>query len=135
MDLGKDTEDVVGVIVLYASKVLVVRGKSGKWSFPKGHRKENETSIEGALREAKEETGIDLSDQTPNLTLLLRYGVYYLYRLVYEPELSVTTSGEEITEVGWHTYQSIKADEKNADVRFYLKMSKPKKLKERSTYR
>ena len=33
---------------------------SGHWSFPKGHVEEGETEEETALREVKEETGIDI---------------------------------------------------------------------------
>lgn len=34
--------------------------KSGHWSFPKGHMEEGETEEETALREIKEETGLDV---------------------------------------------------------------------------
>ena len=41
--------------------VLIVEGaKSGKWSFPKGHGNLNEKPLEAAIREVREETGIDL---------------------------------------------------------------------------
>jgi 8-oxo-dGTP pyrophosphatase MutT (NUDIX family) len=51
-----------GAIILTAdNEVLVVEGaKSGKWSFPKGHGRLNERPLEAAIREVKEETGINL---------------------------------------------------------------------------
>lgn len=40
--------------------LLIKHINSGHWSFPKGHVEENETETETAIREIKEETGIDV---------------------------------------------------------------------------
>ncbi len=40
--------------------LLIKHINSGHWSFPKGHVEEGETEIETAIREIKEETGIDV---------------------------------------------------------------------------
>ena len=40
--------------------LLIKHVNSGHWSFPKGHVEENETEVETATREIKEETGIDV---------------------------------------------------------------------------
>ncbi|NLZ46755.1 MAG: NUDIX domain-containing protein [Clostridiales bacterium] len=40
--------------------LLIKHINSGHWSFPKGHVEGNETEIETAIREIKEETGIDV---------------------------------------------------------------------------
>lgn len=40
--------------------LLAQHKKSGHWSFPKGHIEEGETEEETALREIKEETGLDV---------------------------------------------------------------------------
>lgn len=40
--------------------LLIKHVNSGHWSFPKGHVEEGETEEETALREVKEETGIDI---------------------------------------------------------------------------
>ncbi len=40
--------------------LLIKHINSGHWSFPKGHVEENETEIETALREVKEETGLEM---------------------------------------------------------------------------
>ncbi len=40
--------------------LLIKHVNSGHWSFPKGHVEGNETEVETALREIKEETGIDV---------------------------------------------------------------------------
>jgi 8-oxo-dGTP pyrophosphatase MutT (NUDIX family) len=40
--------------------LLIKHVNSGHWSFPKGHVEEGESETETALREIKEETGIDV---------------------------------------------------------------------------
>ena len=39
---------------------MIKHVNSGHWSFPKGHVEPNETEVETASREIKEETGIDV---------------------------------------------------------------------------
>ena len=41
-------------------RFLLVRQRNGFWSFPKGHMEDGETEQETALREIREETGLDL---------------------------------------------------------------------------
>ena len=55
---------IVGGIVEKEGKILMVQEKKkfcyGKWNIPAGHLDPNETIIEGALREIKEETGCEV---------------------------------------------------------------------------
>lgn len=54
-------EKSCGAIVLNENKVLLVQQrKSGNYGFPKGHMEDGETEIETAIREVKEETGVDI---------------------------------------------------------------------------
>ena len=59
------------VVVTSGDKILVVKGwlGDGKWSLPGGGIQNGEPIIQGALRELKEETGIELGDNS--LTALL----------------------------------------------------------------
>lgn len=41
-------------------ETLLIRMLGGHWSYPKGHVEQNETEIETALREIKEETNLDV---------------------------------------------------------------------------
>ncbi len=52
----------VGGIILDGNKnLLIVFGKqSQKWGVPKGLREQNESHVDGALREIREETGLNL---------------------------------------------------------------------------
>jgi len=131
--LGKDTKDVVGVICLdKQGKLLLVQGAGGKWSFPKGRRKENETPHQGALREAKEEAGIDLSNEPCFMSMNLRFGTYFWYYFDTSGEsipLADPLTPAEILQAAWispHSEDFLK-QEKNADLRCYLMESKPKR--------
>lgn len=123
---NRDTLDVVGVICLdRMGKVLLVQGRGGKWSFPKGRRKELETSYQGALREAKEEAGIELKDSLVTAKLQLRYGTYYLYvfgRRSEEIPLEQPMTPEEISQVSWVDLnsESFTSFDKNADLRVFV---------------
>jgi len=52
-------------VIIYLDKpdtrYLVVKSKTnGHWGFPKGHIEESETEIDAAIREVKEETGLEI---------------------------------------------------------------------------
>ena len=47
--------------------LLVIRDPYGKWGLPKGHLENGESSIEAALREVQEETGLTHLDPGPSL--------------------------------------------------------------------
>lgn len=59
------------IIIDDNNKVLLICGnKSNFWGFPKGHMEEGETEIETALREVKEEVGLDVKiDEEKRYTL------------------------------------------------------------------
>lgn len=50
----------MAIVVANSKKVLVLQN-DGEWVFPKGHNEIGEDFVQTAIREAKEETGIDLS--------------------------------------------------------------------------
>ncbi len=57
-------EKSCGCIILKDNKVFLIctldDGKEVFWSFPKGHQEAGETDMKTALRETKEETGLDV---------------------------------------------------------------------------
>lgn len=59
-----DPKVAVGVVAERRGKILLVKRnhepKIGEWSFPSGYIDRGEVLEDGALREAKEETGLDL---------------------------------------------------------------------------
>lgn len=54
-------EKSCGCIIIKDDKVLLICQKNNKaWGFPKGHMEENENEIQTALREVKEEVGLEV---------------------------------------------------------------------------
>ena len=54
-------EKSCGCIIIENNKVLLVYEKGRNfWGFPKGHVEENETEIQTAIREVKEEVNLDV---------------------------------------------------------------------------
>ena len=83
-------EKSCGCIVIKNNRVLVVEHNQGHIGFPKGHVEANESEEETAIREVKEETGIDVKvDKTH------RYTVHYSPRENVEKEV-VFFLGEEV---------------------------------------
>lgn len=56
-------------------KYVLIMEPNGSYGFPKGHRRRNETEIDCALREIKEETGI-VPDILPNFKRTIKYNVF-----------------------------------------------------------
>jgi 8-oxo-dGTP pyrophosphatase MutT (NUDIX family) len=108
---------VYGVVCISSNnRFLLVRGrKTGIWSFPKGHLSGNETSQECALRELREETGIQIPYNTFYLSRKLFAGEYYFYRVEEEPVV-VPSDSFEISEGGWFTLEEMRTLHCNADI-------------------
>lgn len=74
MNLKK--EKSCGCIIIKNGKVLLVYEKNRNfWRFPKGHVENGETEIETALREVKEEVGLDVE-----IDVEKRYTLNYIIR-------------------------------------------------------
>lgn len=67
-----------GCIVIDNKKVLLVKHILGHWDLPKGHMESEETEIETAVRETKEETNIDVE-----------INENYRYTIEYSPEKDI----------------------------------------------
>ena len=48
------------IIVSDSGRILLIHQRKGHWSFPKGHVESGETEEMTALREVKEEVGLDV---------------------------------------------------------------------------
>lgn len=69
-------EKSCGCIIIKNKKVLLVYEKNRNfWGFPKGHMEDGETEIETALREVKEEVGLDVEIDKDR-----RYTLNYIIR-------------------------------------------------------
>lgn len=72
----KNTESAGGVVLNRNGEVLVVKQRDSSWSLPKGHIEDNETKIEAAKREIKEESGITKLDFVKELGCYKRYRIW-----------------------------------------------------------
>jgi len=115
------TDKVYGTICISPSNTfLIVRGrKSNKWSFPKGHKHRGETYIDCAVRETREESGLDLEDMVPFAYQRLSVGEYYFYDIPEEYPLSINDN-REITEAKWMTLDEMRTSSCNVDVNNFL---------------
>lgn len=79
------------------------------WSFPKGHVEDNETEIRTALREIKEETGLDVALDSrfrEVVSYQTKMGhfkdvVFFIAQPIYGREHAQEA---EIQDMGWFTY-------------------------------
>lgn len=128
-----DIQQVYGTILISTrERILLVRGRrSGKWSFPKGHRELRESPYQCAMRELREETGIRLTQAPVVGPCKLAAGSYYVFQTAVEytprPEDS-----SEVTEARWFTIKEMATLPSNIDVSDYLRRNNVKLLPSRN---
>ena len=99
-------EKSCGAIIFNEDKVLVVKQTSGFYGFPKGHVEIGETEKETAIRETKEETGLDIkiiSDKRYTQSYIVKENVhkdvvFFIAKLENNNEKRQV---EEIEEILW----------------------------------
>jgi bis(5'-nucleosidyl)-tetraphosphatase len=105
------SEKSCGAIVLSPGhtnrKVLLIKHENGgHWAFPKGHVENDETEVETALREIKEETGLDA-----DLSTAFRKSVSYspapgvmkevVYFIAFAHTETIEKQDAEVTDFAW----------------------------------
>lgn len=105
----KFDEKSCGCIIIEDGKVLLVKQTQGHWGFPKGHVEENETEVETAIREVKEETNIDVEVEENK-----RYTMEYItnkgkskevvYFIAKQIGGEIKKQESEINEIEWITF-------------------------------
>jgi 8-oxo-dGTP pyrophosphatase MutT (NUDIX family) len=107
-----------GVIPIYRSdndlKFLLIQGKdTNDWSFPKGHLEPDEKPTQTALRELREETGINKIELIPDLSFRDEYEYKEKEQIFHKAvtlfvgfvdNLNVITQPEEIEGHQWVNY-------------------------------
>lgn len=75
----------------------------GTWGLPGGARHVGETALDGALREAREETGIDTARLAPRFTVVLDLGLWSYTTIAADSpaELPVRVADAESSELQW----------------------------------
>jgi len=114
-------------IVLISDKgnILVVKGRlSNKWGFPKGHGNIGEKPLDAALRELKEEAGIDVSDLPRPYEMRFKTksgtmgGTYFIYKLEYQPPACIGDT-KEICDVLWCPKERLSSLLANMDLKAF----------------
>ncbi len=110
-------EKSCGAIVFYLKDnkeqiLLIKHANSGHWSFPKGHVEAGETEVATALREIKEETGINVSIDTRFREVVtyspkkdvLKDVVYFF---ATSEEYETFNQEEEVSDIKWVDLSSV----------------------------
>jgi len=104
-------EKSCGCIIIKDNQVLLIFEKRRHyWGFPKGHVEQNETEIETATREVKEEVGLNVEIDSKK-----RYELNYIikdeiekstiYFVATTENKNIVTQRNEIEDAKWYTFE------------------------------
>ena len=105
---------IVGGIIEKEGKILLVQEKQercyGKWNLPAGHLDSNESIMQGAIREIKEETGCDveLTGIANIANRILKDDI--MVTIVFSTKLvneTIRINPEEILDVKWWNIEDV----------------------------
>lgn len=94
------------IIINETGKILLIKHNKGHWAFPKGHVEANETEIETALREIKEETNLEV-EINQNIREITTYSPKenvikdVIYFVATNPTGNIKLQEEEVSEYAW----------------------------------
>ena len=90
--LYQNPKNVVGVLPVYGDKILLckraIEPRKGKWTLPAGFMENGESSLEGAIRETKEEAGAELATKSDSLYTLFNLPTINQIYIFFRAELS-----------------------------------------------
>ena len=96
-----------GIIIISMSQnmetqVLLVRSRGYMWGFPKGGMHENETITECAMREVKEETGLDVFVDFKTPHFKINNCVYFFIHIPFVNEFTIISDKDnDASGIGW----------------------------------
>ena len=92
-------------------KVLLLRHRAGHWSFSKGHVEKDESEVDTAIRELKEEVNLDISinnDFRKSICYNVKDNVRkeVIYFLCFIDDISnIKIDNKEIIDMGWYSIE------------------------------
>lgn len=104
-------EKSCGCIIIKDNQVLLIFEKRRQyWGFPKGHVEQNETEIETAKREVKEEVGLDVvidSKKRYELNYIIKDEIEKstIYFVATTENKNIVTQRNEIEDAKWYTFE------------------------------
>lgn len=86
-----------------SKKILLVQSRGQMWGCPKGTIKDLENPLECAIREVKEETGIDLDEKMLSDYTILNSKVQYYFLEMKESDVYIQNhiSDNDANGIGW----------------------------------
>jgi ADP-ribose pyrophosphatase YjhB (NUDIX family) len=105
-DSDYSKENIEGIITdkdLNDVKILLVQSKGQFWGPPKGSLNPGESIINAAIREVKEETGIDFDKKNIGEIRVVKGSCYYFHLNIDEIPVTIQTSleGNDANGIGW----------------------------------
>ena len=113
----QNPNNVVGTLPYYGNKVLLckraIEPRLGKWTLPAGFMENGESSLEGAIRETREEAGATISVREDSLYTLFNLPKINQVYLFFRAELEDLNfaAGVESLEVAMFAEEDIPWDE------------------------
>lgn len=105
---------IVTIFIQNSQNQLLIQKRSKlkgeKYGITSGHTLQNETAKKGALREIKEEIGVNIKENELNLIYKTKINkiTYNLYYIQKEIDLSkLTLQKEEVEDIYWYTIEEI----------------------------
>jgi ADP-ribose pyrophosphatase YjhB (NUDIX family) len=83
--------------------ILLVQSRGNLWGLPKGTLKRNESSSDGAIREIKEETGLEINYSMLDTFIVLDETCTYYFIPYSKCEVSIQTNvlDNDVNSIGW----------------------------------
>lgn len=101
MRLNSIHKPKAGCLVVNDSQILLIK-KNGAWQIPKGKIKKEESTLEAAIRETEEETGIRPT-KIEN-TLFFHNNIVWFVSNKYTGSISIAPQKEKISNCSWLDY-------------------------------
>ena len=88
----QNPKNVVGTLPVYKDKILLckraIEPRKGKWTLPAGFMENGESSLEGAIRETKEEAGAEVTIKSDSLYTIFNLPTISQVYIFFKVELS-----------------------------------------------
>jgi len=90
--------------------ILLVQSRGNLWGLPKGTLKRNESIADGAIREIKEETGLEISYSMLDTCIVLDETCTYYFIPYTKCEVSIQTNllDNDVNSIGWVKLECLK---------------------------
>lgn len=124
--ISQSLQQAAGVMLLNEGKVLILRRTgegAGKWDFPGGGMEAGETPEQAAIRECREETGIDLSGQLSKIGQSSKYGADYTTFLSSHPEQTEPILSAEHDSFAWSSIDDLKNYDMHPGIKDLLRLN------------